>query len=747
MSTNEIIIDGERLDLDIETVILPSFQANELTQPDKINSDFTPEFSVPFTTRNHRLLGQAAYGTSGGTRAYRRTMATVVSNGVETMPRALLQVKGAEGGRYQLQAFAGNKRFAEALGDKKLADLDLSRFDHRWSFDEVAARLSPEYYAAHGWSYELFERGKPLDLAAVLFTDCYPSLSAGLIWQQMLAEAGFRASDWGSPVLDRLKLPATRIAEYSEAWRKARTLVASIGPGYEDGPHRPQQDRATVWVQVPYTDVTRRPNYQAPTVPGIYSIGGGRLPAYVPDEAVYLDGSASATVQLLFSTIRLGKAAARLAVFVNDVQVTEGPEITADNETPFVVSVPIDGLLLGKDDRLTVKMRLRGVDSLFGDQRWGYHIFRDAFYQVNGTTLPPDKLQLTPRPMVPPGGMVRLVDWLPDMTQLAFFKALVQVGGLLVQTDGYEDYLRLTPTRQTVANVGRALDWTAKRDQPSPQASLPRTVAFRFGSYAQRNYFKWQPDETATLGYQGAPLTRDAVLGYGDGVLAVGDTTLPAEYTLTTLPFAATEPSTTVPGLLRLPSYKLRFDEDPFAAPVYESQELKPRLVLHTPDSRSLMLRAGPLPAPLTGNPDQATQDRYNAALALYNRAQELATPLSYFADPAQEVELDAQRYLLPVCWLSLRAMLTETRYLSERYRLTELDIIGLDYAIPIWDAHLGDYFVLSRVSEFDASRPTEVQLVRLHASLLPPPTVTAGGQGQEYFEGEFLTAPPIEFY
>ncbi|UOQ53062.1 hypothetical protein [Hymenobacter cellulosivorans] len=738
----EILILGQALDLDEQTgSILPSFQANNLTEPDKINSDVTHEVSAPGTQRNHQLLGLAAYGTSELTKAYGRTEATLRSNGVEIMPRALLIVKGFEGGRYQLQLVAGNKRFVEALGEKKLRELDFSRFDHTWSWEAVSQRISKAYYDQYGWSYEVFDRGKPLAWDAVPFTDCYPSLSARLIWQQMLAEAGFSASDWNSELLDRLKLPAVTVAQYSEEYREARRLVVSTGPGYQDGSSQPATNRDTVIATVPYTDGTRRPNYHLPPVAGVYELPAGPpdRPYYQPDEPVYLSVAASLVVKLFFSDVRIGKAAARLYVCVNGQAVIEGEEITVDNETPFVVRVAADRLLMGPQDRVTIQVRLRGVPNTFGNYKFGYQLFQDAFYVVDGNTLTPDKLEITVLPEVPPGGPVRLSEWLPEMSQLDFFKTLVQLAGLTVQTDDYADLLELSPSATVLANAPHAVDWTAKRDQPAPSPAEPRSVLYRFGSYGQRNYFKWAPEPTHTVGYQGGPVNKTATLGYGDGVLVVDDAVLPREYTLTTLLFAATEDSAKIPGVLSLPNFKLRIVEDPFAPAEYDLQQLKPRLVLHADTSRQLTVRGGVLPAPVGGYASEQAKAQYAQALAAYNLAAPVGAATSYFAQP-QGVELDAQRYVLPVCWRGLQSMLTQTRYHREQYQLTEQDIAGLDYTVPIWDGALGEYFALSKVEEFEPGRPTVVEMARLHASFLPAP-VLAEQQGREFYGGEFYTS------
>ncbi len=114
---------------------------------------------------------------------------------------------------------------------------------------------------------------------------------------------------------------------------------------------------------------------------------------------------------------------------------------------------------------------------------------------------------------------------------------------------------------------------------------------------------------------------------------------------------------------------------------------------------------------------------------------------VSYFANVSRPLDLDAGRTLLPRFWPDLAAMLTEARALTERYRLTARDVAEIDWSIPIWDGVLGEYFVVNKISEFSAHRPTEVEIVRLHPTYLPPPAPAAGA---EFYSSEFELA---EFY
>ncbi|WP_223654384.1 hypothetical protein [Hymenobacter psoromatis] len=92
MSTtaNEIWLAGERLDLDSETQLLPTLQANDRTKLESIQSDYSPEFSVPGNAYNHRLLRHAASSQPTQGAAYRHVPCVLTSGGVETLPLALI---------------------------------------------------------------------------------------------------------------------------------------------------------------------------------------------------------------------------------------------------------------------------------------------------------------------------------------------------------------------------------------------------------------------------------------------------------------------------------------------------------------------------------------------------------------------------------------------------------------------------------------------------------------------------------
>jgi hypothetical protein len=703
-----------RLDLDSETQLLPSFQANDRTKPSTIQNDYSPEFSVPGTAHNHRLLKFAAASQPAQGSAYKRVPAVLTSGGVETLPLALLYIKGYSRGRYNLQLAGGNRRLVEALGDKKLSELDFKRFDHDWTPDNILAGLPFEHWAASGWGYEVYDRGKPVDLQNLDPYTLYPSCSANLVWTQILADAGFTADSLlGEHLFAALNVPSANPFTFSQEFRDARQLKSGFS-------HTENWFRDDEFQELaPFNYVGRKP-----FVAGNALDTSGGLNQYVVTVGGYYDLDASLAVYFGCNELTPGQVSMKVLLRVNgspllneDGSQVKG-EVRQGKYSAMTLTAAKKRVLLKEGDVLDVQVQGDKYDGALGigpsNPVWRIGQFPGGVYTQ--PLLEPDSsfsVQLSEE--FPPGGRVHLNEWLPDMKQLDFVKTYMLAGGLTIQTDAYEPHLRLATGDKLLANVSKARDWTAKRDASARPGRLPeRSLAYRFGEYGQNNLLKWEQDEHVTQ-------------GYGDGSIAVTDEVLPKEYELATLPFAATENSPTVPGLLRILNFET--DDETAKPAVYSKVEAKPRLVLRESEP-AYTCHLITTPAVLDGDGNVTTP----AVLTPFT------TSASYFdGDP---LSLMLNKNVLSDYWADLRAMLDESRYLTERYRLTPRDIAELDFSVPIWDGVLGDYFAVSQVSEYDARLSVEVVLCRLNATHLGPPAIPDAPH--EWYEEEFYTA---EYY
>jgi hypothetical protein len=722
-TTNEIWIakNGKlhRLDLPEDTALLPTFQSNDRTKPESLQSDYSPEFEAAGTAHNHWLLGHAAASQPLAGSAYVRVPCVLTSGGVETLPIALLYIKGYKQGRYQLQLFGGNRRLVEALGDKKLSDLDLNRFNHNWTANEVLAGLPFEHWKSQGWGYEVYDRGKPINLKQLDPFTLYPACSGDLVFRQILTDAGFTADSLlAEPLAAQLDVPTANPYEYPQDFRDARQTTA--GYFFKSSNTEPQYLRHTSAFpqeRLNFSFTERKPYHAPASGTATYFAG-----VYTVDTLGFYDIVAAIPTRFGCNGIFPGKVRVKFMLLINGQHIfdTTGAELGKDEEEngkEYITKTftpTLNRWLLHPGDKVELVWRGDEITAgLYGirpnDPIWaiGPH---GSLVDLGGGVFLSSEVRFTVTLLAefPPGGLVRLQEWLPDMKQLDFVKAYMELLGLTIQVDAYEPHLHLATGNKLLANVPKAKIWTHKRDAYAQPGRLPeRDLAFRFGSFGQRNVLKWTEDENVTK-------------GYGDGTITVADEVLPATYDLATLPFAATEASSVVRNLLRI----LNFEAQDFAASpiVYNAIEAKPRLTLRTAE-RELVCELITTPA----------TTKWPAVTA------SVTTTAAIFDGPVVSLVLD--RTVLTQYWQDLRAMLDQARYLVEYYRLTPQDIAELDFSVPIWDSILGDFFCVSAVGEYDARRPVEVRLARLNAAYLPAPAMPVADDefwDDEFWDGEF---------
>lgn len=708
-----------RLDLSEDTQLLPSFAANDRTRPDSIENDYAPEFSVPGTDHNHTLLRHAATSQLARGQAYARLPCLLVSAGVETLPLGMLLVKGYENGQYQLQITGGNRRLADQLKtasgeDKMLSDLNFSRFDHTWNPANITARLSYDYWAANGFGYEVIERGKALSLDSLDPYTLYPSVSGQLIFKQILADAGFTADDLSSePLFAALNVPTANPYVYPQDYRDALALRAGL---IVQGNSRnlPLEKTAEFSPQRLEFAFTALAPYRAPTATtyatGVYTIGA--LGYYNINASVLLNYGCDDHFP------HSGRVSCKVMLYINGQPVTDGngnqvaywepPRIIGYKEDIFTPE--LGHWLLKPGD--TVSLWWQGdewdqngqgpTDSKWRVANTGGRLAK-AGLPGNQFVYLPATLTVELTEEFPRGGLIKLNQWLPEMKQLEFLKTYMLLGGLTIQTDSYRPHLRLATGNRLLENIAEAKNWSSKLDAAALPGRLPeRSLAFRFGDYGKRNELRWTEDE-------------HIVKGYGDGQILADDEVLPAKYELATLPFAASEFSPTVSSVLRILNYEL----PDLNATNYNTITAKPRLVLRQP------------------TPTQAVQVLNNPDNPAAGKTA-VTTTFSFFAGIDPGLLLNGT--VLTHYWQDLRAMLDESRYLVERFRLSATDVAQLDFSVPVWVSAFNDFFAVSKVVEFDPRRSTEVHLVRLNAKHLPAPSVPGEGLefSQEFYGPEF---------
>lgn len=152
------------------------------------------------------------------------------------------------------------------------------------------------------------------------------------------------------------------------------------------------------------------------------------------------------------------------------------------------------------------------------------------------------ELTLTPitnskEPVTPDKGNIGypLSSNISDISQIDFLKAIMSMMGWYAEPMEGDSGIRMLPYSTITDNKSKAVDWS---DKLVNRRIEPSDIEFRMSGMAQKNYFRYEKDDTVTGDY--------------DSYITVDDKTLDAWKDAATLPFAATD---TVDGLPSIPLY------------------------------------------------------------------------------------------------------------------------------------------------------------------------------------------------
>jgi hypothetical protein len=222
----ELKINGQEVDLPPDAAFAVTIQSNDITKPDTVQSSYSNSLTLPFTERNHKVLGNANEVTSLTTVPYQKLEADVLQDGVEVMPRPKAYLLQASEG-YEVDIFSGTVDLMERLGDKSIRDLDLSHLNHLWDNTQVKAGMNPARTHTSGYVYDLINRGIPLQEANLYPGNLYPSVFVRTVYNQMMLEAGVKW-DFENELFDKLLLPfSNQKPVHNRQWIESRTFELS----------------------------------------------------------------------------------------------------------------------------------------------------------------------------------------------------------------------------------------------------------------------------------------------------------------------------------------------------------------------------------------------------------------------------------------------------------------------------------------------------------------------------------------
>lgn len=137
-----IYIDGTIMDLYQDESVVLNRQVKDLRSIESVMSDYTQSFTIPATPRNNKVFSHwYNVDVVNGFNAHKKVDARIEVDGLETF-RGIVELRnvsfqGYDPTSYEIVFYGEAKKLATSLGDKMLADIDWSDYNHTRSIANV----------------------------------------------------------------------------------------------------------------------------------------------------------------------------------------------------------------------------------------------------------------------------------------------------------------------------------------------------------------------------------------------------------------------------------------------------------------------------------------------------------------------------------------------------------------------------------------------------------------------------------
>jgi hypothetical protein len=350
-----------------------------------------------------------------------------------------------------------------------------------------------------------------------------------------------------------------------------------------------------------------------------------------------------------------------IAQSIYTFNATERAQIQAGTEVEIVLSIETGFISMIASQQIQVRQAVQ-TDGGFSNIAW--LITNESKYDadVKDIFYPYNGSQIT------------MSEVQHDMTQTEFMKGIFNMFGIVGNVNDYTKTLVLNTFEKISDNIQFAKNWSNIVD-----FNVVPSIKFKDGNYAKQNYFKYKIDNDVVENYNYNATFWELIFGsvdskyYGSGKIEIDDETLDAENDFFTLPFGASINQSI-----------------PFVNNDYSVDKFTPRvLVFYGRDT----------------NPTSSQATFFDIS-----RSRTLA--FSHYS--ASSDNLKKNYYSV------IESILTKFKKISLFVNLKTIDIVEIDYSIPIFLDVLFDgiaingYFYINRIENFQEGKPTKVDLIRL---------------------------------
>lgn len=598
----ELYLNQVKVDLAVGEVFAVTVQSNDITSLDKLQSSYSNTVTLPPSVRNRAALQSADVLNSQTDIPYRVLDAAVLHNGMEVLARPIATLNGVGSGGFEVDVFSGVINLLDRLGDKSIQELDLSRYRHIRDITNIELATDISRSAEDGYIYPYEVRHADFTRSNLQGRYQYPAVFVKTVFDQIMYEAGVtytgmeEFAEWPDMVM-----PFTNDkALHTQQWIDERSYDNVHTSGLIILPDNLFYGIIEIEQEV---NILRVPE-QADTHPAKHSFRLEKDGVIIETLEQSITQTGMNTFKGRF-TLKEMEDLDKYKIYVSFVNVVHTSDPLAN------------GFDMGLYDSFRVFYRPDPV----------------AFYRTEWD----------------------LAINLPDISQKDFLKCVKAWFNLLFSFDAYTNTLLCAPFNQLEQNKANALDWSDRlvyMDNAKPD------MQFKFGDFAQRNWFKYKGDNETANAY-----------------FAVNNYLLAPEKTVIELPFEASDEQDSI----ILPS----FTKTPEGEYTY----------------KGLSARVGLLKRGLGEEYSTTLSDGSTVYFPLM--AGITFAPLRW-------------QTILNEKYTTLQGILERTKGIRPYFLLSTMDVHNYNAVVPVWLEQYQEYFYLNSIEEFVGDEPTLCQLWRL---------------------------------
>lgn len=688
----ELIIDGRRVDMSPDTRIVLNFKSNLLGDISKISASNSQTISLPKTTRNREIFDHATAPSYNSAFRYRKHAAEYSRNGVKIISDAYAVLLDSAD-NYEVALYWGEMTKFQLWVNSglKISDLDFSTIYQVWKSPPTIATCyngnTPDefYYPDDSFLYYVdYDNGlgsvETMPSAVSSKITLHPVMSVRRLLLKIQEEAGIK-----------FEFPA----------------------GFMDRKDATAPARSGIFQGLAIPMLTRKDNSQQTKT---ITLTGHNDAKNSMNRYAGLIFTAPASEHYTLGTRKYdmffgGQVEATTIKFTNAGHVKMSIFITVQMATKWINRnwVETPSLELGINGVIKiVPCRVGGLKQVGQSPGWRYHtcelsytyeadvdeghevsllveMGKDSefykYYSNTATAFSPASITVNPPQAeinISLGDYFRVNGNLPDVGQLDLVKALSAMYGLSVVPSGKTDTLKFIRLDDLFNNRANAVDWSDKLIASG--GGEPDRVKYTLGDYVRKNNFKYAEDTT--------------VQANGDGSFYIDNESLEPQKDIITLPFAPCDEKVvkTVDDVnyygAIVPIYKMNEDGE-----IEMNTSLKPRILKIVSD----------------GTPESSG-----------------AKAIGRFI-PITFTELLSKYYGM------LSKVVNNAITITENFRLTEFDLLNLDFAKPVYLKQYGRYYGIVSVQTNDGY--CAVELLQFPVGDSVSPTLLYAYDGSENWE------------